>query len=125
MFEPSTLQVGDRNFYVIMGDESVITREQCRKQQKDVYHVPKNSPRKSRNNSNNSKSDKDKSRDRAKGFYEVASENIKADDDKANFQEDTTNKLQVPPQSQNSDSSDNWNTDESDTQSISSASVSV
>ena len=85
MFEPSTLQVGDWNFYVIKGDESIITCEQWQKQQKDVYHVSKNSPRKSRNNSNNSKSDnksKDKSHDSTKGFHEVTNENNKADDKK-------------------------------------------
>ncbi|XP_058790331.1 (E3-independent) E2 ubiquitin-conjugating enzyme isoform X2 [Phymastichus coffea] len=49
VFEPSTLQVGDRNFYVIKGDENVITREQWRKQQREIFQVPKNSPRKSRN----------------------------------------------------------------------------
>lgn len=46
VFEPLTLQVGDRNFYVLKSNDNIITREQWKKQQREYYQLPKSSPRK-------------------------------------------------------------------------------
>lgn len=117
VFEPSTLQVGDRNFYVIKGDEHVITREQWRKQQREIFQVPKSSPRKSRN-INLSKAAveekikrekvRDKSQDNKKEKNEVNNEN------KVNNEKDcVSNNLLAPPTiNQNVESSDDWDTEE-------------
>lgn len=45
VFEPSTVQVGDRNFYVIKDTENVINREQWKRKQREFFQVPKSSPR--------------------------------------------------------------------------------
>lgn len=48
IFEPLTLQVGDRNFYLLKKNDNIITREKWKKQQREYYQIPKQSPRKSR-----------------------------------------------------------------------------
>lgn len=133
VFEPSTLQVGDRNFYVIKGDENVITREQWRKQQREIFQVPKHSPRKMRNNKvaipvskvsiqappeafikkNNAK---DQSPENFKEQTEVNAENKV---DKENEKEVTSsgNLLEVPTQHMATESSDDWDTEDTGSQS--------
>ena len=122
VFEPSTLQVGDRNFYVIKGDENVITREQWRKQQREIFQVPKSSPRKMRH-INMSKAaveekikrdkERDKSQENKKEHCDVNAEN------KINSEKDVTsnNLLMPPPQNQNTESSDDWDTEDTGSQS--------
>lgn len=114
VFEPSTLQVGDRNFYVLKGDEGVITREQWRKQQREAFQVTR-SPRKTRKRSNSSEQQQQHHQDK------TAINN----DSKTVANKDTpqssslSNTLQVPTtnQAQNSESSDDWDTDVTDSQS--------
>ncbi|XP_026673071.1 (E3-independent) E2 ubiquitin-conjugating enzyme UBE2O isoform X2 [Ceratina calcarata] len=124
VFEPSTVQVGDRNFYVIKGDENVTTREQWRKQQRDVFQVPKQSPKKMRPNISVTKPAEDRKKERVN---EQQQQNV---DDSAqinisNTQSVTSNNTLMPPvQNQNTESSDDWDTEDtgsqSDTASISS-----
>ncbi|XP_076289237.1 (E3-independent) E2 ubiquitin-conjugating enzyme UBE2O isoform X1 [Lasioglossum baleicum] len=119
VFEPSTVQVGDRNFYVIKGDESVITREQWRKLQRGVFPVPKHSPKKTRPNISitkpveEKKKDKDKDKDNEQQkLEENAQNNIN------NLQNVTSNNTLMPPaQNQNTESSDDWDTEDTGSQS--------
>lgn len=122
VFEPSTLQVGDRNFYVIKGDENVITREQWRKQQREIFQVPKQSPRKSRNMSKAAVEEKikrekerDKSQDNTKEQNDVNAEN-KVNNGK-DVKVSSNNLLVPPPQNQNTESSDDWDTEDTGSQS--------
>ncbi|XP_076246249.1 (E3-independent) E2 ubiquitin-conjugating enzyme UBE2O [Calliopsis andreniformis] len=123
VFEPSTVQVGDRNFYVIKGDENVITREQWRKQQRDNFQVPKHSPKKTRPNISVTKPTDDKAKEKDKvneqqELEENAQNNIN------NLQNITSNNTLMPPmQNQNTESSDDWDTEDTGSQSDS-ASVS-
>ncbi|KAK2588919.1 hypothetical protein KPH14_001776 [Odynerus spinipes] len=135
VFEPSTLQVGDRNYYVIKGNENVITREQWRKQQRDIFQVPKHSPKKIRPNINVTKPTDDKKanekkvEDKKKGKEKdkVNEESIEDIAQKYinNVQSITSNNTLMPqPQILNTESSDDWDTEDtgsqSDTASISS-----
>ncbi|XP_014238160.1 (E3-independent) E2 ubiquitin-conjugating enzyme UBE2O [Trichogramma pretiosum] len=146
IFEPSTLQVGDRNFYVIKGDENVITREQWRKQQREIFQVPKQSPKKTRNINMSKESveekikrerdksletqkdnSKDSSKDSAKDSANASSEvnNVSETCEKKVSNENvSSNHLQVPVVHRNPESSDDWeSTDtcsQSDSASISS-----
>ena len=125
VFEPSTVQVGDRNFYVIKGDENVITREQWRKHQRDIFQVPKHSPKKTRPNISVTKPAEDKKKEKDKenvneqqALEENAQNNIN------NLQNVTSNNtLMLPAQNQNTESSDDWDTEDTGSQSDS-ASVS-
>ncbi|XP_031831737.1 (E3-independent) E2 ubiquitin-conjugating enzyme [Nomia melanderi] len=126
VFEPSTVQVGDRNFYVIKGDESVITREQWRKLQRGVFPVPKHSPKKTRPNISITKPIEDKKKDKDnkdkdnehQALEESAQNNINS------LQNVTSNNTLMPPvQNQNTESSDDWDTEDTGSQSDS-ASVS-
>jgi ubiquitin-conjugating enzyme E2 O len=122
VFEPSTLQVGDRNFYVIKGDETIITREQWRKHQKEIFQVPKHSPRKTRN-INMSKVTVEEKIKKDKGIDKLQ-ENSKEQgnisiENKANNEKDviSNNLLLLPVQNQNIESSDDWDTEDTDSQS--------
>ncbi|OAD61943.1 Ubiquitin-conjugating enzyme E2 O [Eufriesea mexicana] len=125
VFESSTVQVGDRNFYIIKGDENVITREQWRKQQRDIFQVPKHSPKKTRPNISVTKSAEDKKKEKDKDkvneqqtLEENAHNNINS------LQNITSNNTLMPPvQNQNTESSDDWDTEDTGSQSDS-ASVS-
>ncbi|XP_014470035.1 PREDICTED: (E3-independent) E2 ubiquitin-conjugating enzyme UBE2O isoform X1 [Dinoponera quadriceps] len=124
VFEPSTVQVGDRNFYVIKGDENVITREQWRKQQRDIFQVPKQSPKKTRPIITVTKLLDDKKKEQRK---EKTPEPQPADENAQSNTQDTTsnNSLLLPPQAQHAESSDEWDTEDttgsqSDTASVSS-----
>ena len=128
VFEPSTLQVGDRNFYVIKGNEKVITREQWRKQQKEIYQVPKHSPRKARPGAtkclDDKKKDKDKGRDKEKEKSEsqANAQNQRMDANAQNNSNSAPNvpsnsTLMPPPQNQNAESSDDWDTEDTGSQS--------
>ncbi|XP_035735037.1 (E3-independent) E2 ubiquitin-conjugating enzyme UBE2O-like [Vespa mandarinia] len=135
VFEPSTLQVGDRNYYVIKGNENVITREQWRKQQRDIFQVPKHSPKKIRPNisvtkpADDKKTNEKKVEDKKKG-KEKENMNEESIEDSTqnninNLQNITSgNTLMPPPHVQNTESSDDWDTEDtgsqSDTGSISS-----
>ncbi|XP_014214684.1 (E3-independent) E2 ubiquitin-conjugating enzyme UBE2O [Copidosoma floridanum] len=118
VFEPSTLQVGDRNFYVIKGNETVITREQWRKQQREIFQVPK-SPRKTRNMSKAAVEEKikrerrDMSQEKEKDVNDV---NV---DNKVNSEKDvmSNNLLAPPPVNVNAESSDDWDTEDTGSQS--------
>lgn len=117
VFEPSTVQVGDRNFYVIKGDENVITREQWRKQQRDIFQVPKQSPRKTRPIITVTKLPDDKRKEPRKEKttepqQRPADEN--AQNNSINAQDATTgnNSLLPPPQAQHAESSDEWDTED-------------
>ncbi|KOX68893.1 Ubiquitin-conjugating enzyme E2 O [Melipona quadrifasciata] len=125
VFEPSTVQVGDRNFYVIKNDENVITREQWRKQQRDIFQVPKHSPKKTRPNISVTKpvEDKKKEKDKDKvNEHQTLEEN--AHNNINNLQNMTSNNTLMPPvQNQNTESSDDWDTEDTGSQSDS-ASVS-
>lgn len=129
VFEPSTLQVGDRDFYVLKGNENVITREQWRKQQREVFNVPKHSPRKSRANAklaDDRKRDKE-IKDRANGTKTSYTIDHSADNvngvEKPSSLGCTNNTLMPPAQNQNAESSDDWDTEDTGSQSDS-ASVS-
>jgi len=114
VFEPSTVQVGDRNFYIIKGNENVITREQWRKKQRDIYQVPKQSPKKIRPNITITKllDDKKKEQKKDKISDEKATEdgsqniNIPLQDAIGN------NTLMPPPQIHHAESSDEWDTED-------------
>lgn len=103
VFEPSTVQVGDRNFYVIKGNENVITREQWRKRQKEVLQVPKPSPRKTLA----SKTD-DKKKDK------VSEQNPPSNDSQANL---SKKRPLMSLQVANTESSDDWDTEDTGSQS--------
>ncbi|XP_034193400.1 (E3-independent) E2 ubiquitin-conjugating enzyme [Osmia lignaria lignaria] len=115
VFESSTVQVGDRNFYVIKGDENIITREQWRKQQKDMYQVPKHSPKKTRPNISVTKPVEDKRKDKVseqQALEENAQNNIN------NLQNVTSSNTLMPPiHNQNTESSDDWDTEDTGSQS--------
>lgn len=119
VFEPSTVQVGDRNFYVIKSDENVITREQWRKQQRDIFQVPKHSPKKTRPNISVTKPVEDRKKEKDKDkvneqqtLEENAHNNIN------NLQNITSNNTLIPPvQNQNTESSDDWDTEDTGSQS--------
>ncbi|KAK0174078.1 hypothetical protein PV328_007194 [Microctonus aethiopoides] len=117
VFEPSTLQVGDRDFYVVKNNENVITREQWRKQQREKFQVPKHSPRKSRASAKvleeKLKKDRDM-RERDKDKTHSVSR-----DSSAQNNVNGTNNLMPPPSnpSQNTDSSDDWDTEDTGSQS--------
>ncbi|XP_034940517.1 (E3-independent) E2 ubiquitin-conjugating enzyme UBE2O [Chelonus insularis] len=105
VFEPSTLQVGDRDFYVYKGTENVITREQWRKQQRELFQVPKPSPRKSRSNVKpEEKVKKEKEKDGEKS-RDSSTQNVNG------------NNLVPPSQATNTDSSDDWDTEDTGSQS--------
>lgn len=133
VFEPSTVQVGDRNFYVIKGDENVITREQWRKQQRDIFQVPKQSPKKTRPMITVTKLPDDKKREQKKERtpepqQRPADEN--AQSNSINTQDTTgNNSLLPPPHIQHAESSDEWDTEDttgsqSDTASVIDSSLS-
>ncbi|EZA56492.1 hypothetical protein DMN91_010027 [Ooceraea biroi] len=124
VFEPSTVQVGDRNFYIIKGNENVITREQWRKQQRDVYQVPKQSPKKTRPNITVTKLPDDKKKEQKKPDKQSAEDSSQ---NNGVHSQDTTgnNTLMPPPHNQHAESSDEWDTEDttgsqSDTASVSS-----
>lgn len=124
VFEPSTLQVGDRNFYVMKGNENVITREQWRKQQKENYQVPKHSPRKTRSSAakclDDKLKDKDKERDKDKEKCEneTNAQNQRRDNSaQRNVNSVSSNVLMPPSHNQNAESSDDWDTEDTGSQS--------
>ncbi|XP_076635753.1 (E3-independent) E2 ubiquitin-conjugating enzyme UBE2O [Colletes latitarsis] len=125
VFEPSTVQVGDRNFYIIKDSENVITREQWRKHQRDVFQVPKHSPKKTRPNISVTKppEDKKKEKDKYKINEQQTLENS-AQNNINHLQNVTSNNTLMPPaQNQHTESSDDWDTEDTGSQSDS-ASVS-
>jgi len=118
VFEPSTVQVGNRNFYIIKGNENVITREQWRKQQRDIYQVPKQSPKKTRPNITVTKLEdkkkeqkKDKISDQQPTEENSQSNSIHSQDTISN------NVLLPPPHNQHAESSDEWDTEDTGSQS--------
>lgn len=137
VFEPSTLQVGDRNFYVIKGDENVITREQWRKQQREIFQVPKHSPRKTRH-ADTSKGitcpvskrsiilppeafvkvpeTGDKSQENLKNLSENNADN-KIEQNNERNPPASNNLLEVPGQNLTNESSDDWDTEDTGSQS--------
>lgn len=118
VFEPSTVQVGDRNFYVIKGDENVITREQWRKQQRDIFQVPKHSPKKTRPNISVTKSAEDKKKEKDKDKVNEQQTEENAHNNINNLQNITSNNTLMPPvQNQNTESSDDWDTEDTGSQS--------
>ncbi|XP_012284283.1 (E3-independent) E2 ubiquitin-conjugating enzyme UBE2O [Orussus abietinus] len=131
VFEPSTLQVGDRNFYVIKGNENVITREQWCKQQREIFQVPKQSPRKTRVRINVTKPSEEKNKDKAKQKG-TETEKPVTDRKDVNTQSNvngsqivgSNNTLMPPQQNQNADSSDDWDTEDTGSQSDEPSSVS-
>lgn len=115
VFEPSTVQVGDRNFYIIKGNENVITREQWRKQQRDLYQVPKQSPKKTRPNITVAKlaEDKKKEQKKDKTSDQRSAEENSQSNVKVNSQDATSNNmLMLPPPNQHHESSDEWDTED-------------
>lgn len=111
VFEPSTVQVGDRNFYIIKGNENVITREQWRKQQRDIYQVPKQSPKKTRPNITVTKLLEDKKKEQRK---DKTNQRSIEESSQSNGVQDVTsnNTLMPPPQNQHAESSDEWDTED-------------
>lgn len=119
VFDPSTVQVGDRNFYVIKDDENVITREQWRKHQRDIFQVPKHSPKKTRPNISVTKppEDKKKEKDKDKINEQQALEDS-TQNNINNLQNVTSNNILMPPaQTQTTESSDDWDTEDTGSQS--------
>lgn len=118
VFEPSTVQVGNRNFYIIKGNENVITREQWRKQQRDIYQVPKQSPKKTRPNITVTKlvEDKKKEQKRDKTFGPQSTEE-NGQSNGVHSQDTVSNNLMPPPQNQHGESSDEWDTEDTGSQS--------
>lgn len=136
VFEPSTLQVGDRDFYVIKGNENVITREQWRKRQREVFQIPKNSLRKSRVNAKIAE-DKKKERNAKDRGKLTQSQDNDTNQTVRLISVNTTDKscvvgtpnninssLMPPPPNSNTENSDDWDTEDggsqSDTASVSS-----
>lgn len=119
VFEPSTVQVGNRNFYIIKGNENVITREQWRKQQRDIYQVPKQSPKKMRlektpNITVTKLADDKKKKDKIS--QQPTEENGQSNG--VHSQETTGNNVLLPPpQNQHPESSDEWDTEDTGSQS--------
>lgn len=116
VFEPSTVQVGNRNFYIIKGNENVITREQWRKQQRDIYQVPKQSPKKTRPNIMVTKlEDKKKELKKDKTFGQQTTE----ENNQSNgiHSQDTIDNNFLMPPSQHVESSDEWDTEDTGSQS--------
>ena len=130
VFEPSTLQVGDRDFYVLKGNENVITREQWRKQQREIFQVPKQSPRKSRANAKLVDDVKRRDKNGKERANETKRTNVADNDHGSHINNGNcgntgaTNCLMPPPQTHNAESSDDWDTEDtgsqSDTASVSS-----
>ncbi|KYN08640.1 PREDICTED: (E3-independent) E2 ubiquitin-conjugating enzyme UBE2O [Cyphomyrmex costatus] len=116
VFEPSTVQVGNRNFYIIKGNENVITREQWRKQQRDIYQVPKQSPKKTRSNIMVTKLMEDKEQKKNKTSNQLMEENGKSNGIRP---QDIigNNVLMPPPPNQHAESSDEWDTEDTGSQS--------
>lgn len=113
VFEPSTVQVGDRNFYIIKGNENVITREQWRKQQRDIYQVPKQSPKKTRPNITVTKLPEDKKKEQKKDkIFNQRSTEESSQSNGVNSQDVTSNTLMPPPQNPHAESSDEWDTED-------------
>lgn len=116
VFEPSTVQVGDRNFYIIKGNENVITREQWRKQQRDIFQVPKQSPKKTRPNITVTKllEDKKKEQKKNKTFDQQRPAGENAQNNQSHNTQDATsnNTLFPPPHAQHAESSDEWDTED-------------
>jgi len=112
VFEPSTVQVGNRNFYIIKGNENVITREQWRKQQRDIYQVPKQSPKKTRPNITVMKLDDKKKEQKKDKTTEESGQN-----NGIHPQEIISNNVLPPPQNQHAESSDEWDTEDTGSQS--------
>lgn len=114
VFEPSTVQVGDRNFYIIKGNENVITREQWRKQQRNIYQVPKQTPKKTRPNITVMKLLEDKKKEQKKGkIFNQRSVEESGQSNGVHSQEVTSNNtLMLPPQNQHLESSDEWDTED-------------
>lgn len=114
VFEPSTLQVGDRNFYVIKGNETLITREQWRKHQRELFQVSK-SPRRNRNTSSSKAAVEEKiKRERRERSLEKNIHNVN-DENKVNNEKDVaSNNLLVPPSVNitTNESSDDWDTED-------------
>ncbi|XP_029665719.1 (E3-independent) E2 ubiquitin-conjugating enzyme-like [Formica exsecta] len=126
VFEPSTVQVGDRNFYIIKGNENVITREQWRKQQRDIYQVPKQSPKKTRPNITVTKLLEDKKKEQKKDkISNQRSTEESSQSNGVNSQDVTSNNtLMLPPQNHHAESSDEWDTEDTTGSQSDSASVS-
>lgn len=125
VFEPSTVQVGNRNFYIIKDNENVITREQWRKQQRDIYQVPKQSPKKTRPNIMVTKlvEDKKKEQKKDKPFGQQQSTEENSQSNGIHSQDTVSNNFLMPP-SQRAESSDEWDTEDTGSQSDS-ASVNI
>lgn len=118
VFEPSTVQVGNRNFYVIKGNENVITREQWRKQQRDIYQVPKQSPKKTRPNITVTKlEDKKKEQKKDKLLNQQSMEKNNQGSGIRSQDTASSNVLIPPPQNQHAESSDEWDTEDTGSQS--------
>lgn len=118
VFEPSTLQVGDRNFYVVKANERVITREQWRKQQKEILQVPKCSPKKIHPNISITKPTDDK--DEEKQNCQVRKEQMEENSHNnihSNQNVPSNNSLMPPPSNPNAESSDDWDTEDTGSQS--------
>ncbi|XP_015108296.1 (E3-independent) E2 ubiquitin-conjugating enzyme UBE2O [Diachasma alloeum] len=125
VFEPSTLQVGDRDFYLLKGNENIITREQWRKQQREVFQVPKHSPRKSRVKIPENKQKDCKDNDSKEKLKIKAESKVKT----TTTTSEENNKLMLPTSCIGNDSSDDWDTEDtasqSDTASMSSGGSSM
>ncbi|XP_063972384.1 (E3-independent) E2 ubiquitin-conjugating enzyme UBE2O [Diachasmimorpha longicaudata] len=128
VFEPSTLQVGDRDFYLLKGNENVITREQWRKQQREVFQVPKHSPRKSRVKISDNKQKDSKDND-TKEKIKLMKSDGKVDTAKSEEHNTNNSSKLMLPSACNNDSSDDWDTEDtasqSDTASMSSGGSSM
>ncbi|XP_011641984.1 (E3-independent) E2 ubiquitin-conjugating enzyme UBE2O [Pogonomyrmex barbatus] len=125
VFEPSTVQVGNRNFYIIKGNENVITREQWLKQQRDIYQVPKQSPKKTRVKMAVTKLLEDKKEQKKDKSCDQRSDENNQNNGVPSHDTTSSNTLMPPPQNQHPESSDEWDTEDttgsqSDTTSISS-----
>ncbi|KAG5320755.1 UBE2O enzyme, partial [Acromyrmex heyeri] len=118
VFEPSTVQVGNRNFYIIKGNENVITREQWRKQQRDIYQVPKQSPKKPRPNITVTKLMEDKKKEQKKGKTSNQPPEENSQSNGIRPQDTISNNILIPPpQNQHAESSDEWDTEDTGSQS--------
>ncbi|KAL0132179.1 hypothetical protein PUN28_000153 [Cardiocondyla obscurior] len=111
--------------FVVEGNENVITREQWRKQQKDIYHVPKQSPKKTRPNIIVTKLPEDKKKEpkKDKTCSQQSTEENDQNNDVPSQDTISSNNLLPPPQNQHAESSDEWDTEDTGSQSDS-ASVS-
>ncbi|XP_046607611.1 (E3-independent) E2 ubiquitin-conjugating enzyme UBE2O [Neodiprion virginianus] len=129
VFEPSTLQVGDRNFYTVKENENVISREQWRKQQREIFNVPKHGPRKSRVNVSVTKPVDNKPIILDRQTSERLEANLANNPVNNSHSSLANNSLMPPPQNTTAESSDDWDTEDtgsqSDTASVSSGCSSV